>query len=100
MYYYNITAPNENTYLLIYATDGEDSSVQVVRVGSPTARVWFWDGGISGGETIPYYGFNYASQFESGNMTDLSNGFYHVDSSSWIIPWFANINEDFVVKHP
>lgn len=100
VYYYNITAPNENTYLLIYATDGEKPSVQVVQVGLPSSRVWYWGGSNVGGDTVPYHAFDYSSQFESGSMADLSNGFYYVDSSAWSLPWFVNIDDIIIAKNP
>ena len=88
---YNYTAPDEDCQVCAVF----NGYPIIMQVGSPEVRFLHYDGKI--GQTIPFKRINDAGdEIESGNLTELSNGFYyHVPSdlglSIYIVRGKSNI---------
>ena len=96
VYYLNFTTPNSDVYLLIKGSLSDDSKAtpSVFKVGSPsTEKVFYVDNEFVAGKTIPYviYDSN-PTTLSSGNLTNITNGFYSVDVTALTKPWFFEVN--------
>ena len=106
MYYLEIIAPLYDTFLLFEGnTDGvfpvgENSSVEVVKVGNPITKAFYWDAEGAEGDISFEFFDDVGDTIESGNMTNLGNAFYSIPTISIVTPWFLEVDGNILIKNP
>lgn len=93
VYYFEITTPSYPCYLLILASrNGNSIKPEIIKVGSPSEKVFYVQGGFKSGLSIGYefYGDDDVTQ-DSGNLTDIVAGFYSASTSGLTEPWFFQV---------
>jgi hypothetical protein len=93
VYYYDLTAPSSDLYLLVIgANNGTDPEAQVIKVGNPAEKAFYVHGTFRTEQTIAYEIYNAsATILSSGNLTEVVAGFYVVDVDGLSEPWFLQI---------
>lgn len=93
VYYYEYTTPGTDLYLLVLSTNnGISPKPDILKVGNPSEKVFYVQGGFKTGKLIGYeiYGDDGVTQ-QSGILTDIVSGFYSADSSGLTPPWFFQV---------
>ena len=101
-YYWNYTAPSQDTYLCIlcYYADRTHAASQVVQVGSPTTRAYYCDLNLNTDRNVAYSIQEYdGTEVESGTLISLGNAFYYTQTSVtppyyFRVPPYVTLKED------
>ncbi len=91
VYEFDFTTPNSDVYLLVTGAvqGGIEPRPLTVKVGTPVIeKVFFAEKNLEASLTIPYNIFNFSgTSLQSGNLTNITNGFYSADVTSLAKPW-------------
>ena len=96
VYYYTMTAPNSDTYLICWGTDGENDSPNIIRVGNPTPRVFYWEG--TANSTIRYEAFTESEILRKGIMNYQEQTGMYWTEIEFPTPWYVEIKNRRIVK--
>lgn len=95
VYYILYTSPNADTYICVKAEidDGTNARSQIVKVGNPTRQTFYSDTEFEDGKTFAYEIYDETpTTLQSGNLTDLGNGFYKTTASGLPSLWFFEVH--------
>lgn len=93
VYYYEYTTPATDLYLLILASNaGNSPKPDILKVGTPSEKVFYVQGGFKSGREIGYdiYGDDGVTQ-QTGLLTDIVAGFYSANATGLTEPWFFQV---------
>jgi len=95
VYYFDFTTPNTDSYLLILSTDGVQPKGTILQVGTPAIEQSFYlRGDLDSTQIITYEIYDESSTtLDSGTLTSVVNGFYSVNVTGLLKPWFLRIVE-------
>lgn len=100
VYYYDFVTPNTDSYVISLGTDGEDPQGLILKVGNPLDDLAFYlRGDLAENISTTYEIFNEASSvISSGTMENVASGFYKVNVTGLVKPWFLEVNESLDVE--